>query len=138
MIKPNLVEAYQAAKMAESAPLDEVAKSILEIAEVEKLLITRSEEGISLFEKNGNRIDFPVRSKEVKDVTGAGDTVLAVMCLGMANGIDTSLAVQFANIAAGLAIERLGCVSISIHEIAKRLSYQGESMRAPPRQMSPL
>ncbi len=124
MIKPNLSEAYAAAKLPASASLDEVAQNLLAVANVDFLLITRSEAGISLFEKNGNRSDFPVHSKEVKDVTGAGDTVLATLCLSIASGLQMSAAAQLANIAAGICIERLGCAQVSLPEIARRLLEQ--------------
>lgn len=118
VLKPNLGEAYAAAKLPLQAPLEEVADNLASIAEI--LLITRSEAGISIFE-NKERFDFPVRSKEVKDVTGAGDTVLAVLCLGAANGLNIQLAAQLANLAAGLAIEKIGCVQITLSELAARL-----------------
>jgi len=124
ILKPNLSEAYAAAKLPASATLDEVAKTILAMTEVELLMITRSEAGITLFEKNGKRSDFPVRAKEVKDVTGAGDTVLATLCLSVASGLAMEFAAQLANIAAGLSIERLGCVQVSLPEIARRLLQQ--------------
>lgn len=119
VLKPNLSEAYTAAKCPSFASLDEVAKQLHSLAEI--LLITRSEAGISIFNVEGQRSDFPVRSKEVKDVTGAGDTVLSMICLGLANGLDIQLAAQLANIAAGLSIERLGCVQITLSELAQRL-----------------
>lgn len=118
VLKPNLSEAYAAAKCPPHCSLDEVAEQLHSLAEI--LLITRSEAGISIFNK-GERADFPVRSKEVKDVTGAGDTVLAMICLGLANGLDIQLAAQMANIAAGLSIERLGCAQITLSELAQRL-----------------
>lgn len=121
VLKPNLSEAYAAAKKRPDVPLDEVAHTILHMCQVDELLITRSEAGISLFHKNGKRIDFPVRSKEVKDVTGAGDTVLATVSLALANGLDIQHGAQLANIAAGMAIERLGCARISLSELAERL-----------------
>lgn len=119
VLKPNLSEAYAAAKCSPDVLLDEVAKQLRPLAEI--LLITRSESGISIFEADGKRHDFPVRSKEVKDVTGAGDTVLSMICLGLANGLDIQQAAQLANIAAGLSIERLGCVQITLSELAERL-----------------
>lgn len=119
VLKPNLSEAYAAAKCASHATLEEVALQLLSLADF--LLITRSEAGISIFNADGIRSDFPVRSKEVKDVTGAGDTVLSMICLGLANGLDIQLAAQLANIAAGLSIERLGCVQITLSELAQRL-----------------
>ncbi|MBI3508162.1 MAG: HldE protein [Chlamydiia bacterium] len=121
ILKPNLGEAYAAAKMPHSAPLDAVAEQLLAITDVDLLLITRSEAGMSLFDRQCKRIDFPVQSKEVIDVTGAGDTVLALVCLAMALGIDLEMGAQLANIAAGIAIERLGCVQVSLSDIAQRL-----------------
>lgn len=119
VLKPNLSEAYAAAKCSSSHSLDEVASELRSIAEI--LLVTRSEAGISIFEKEGQRSDFPVRSKEVKDVTGAGDTVLSTICLGLANGLNIQQAAELANLAAGLAIERLGCAQITLSELARRL-----------------
>jgi D-beta-D-heptose 7-phosphate kinase/D-beta-D-heptose 1-phosphate adenosyltransferase len=121
VIKPNLTEAYAAAKLPSSEPLENVAANILSTCGVEMLLITRSEAGISLFNKGGQRIDFPVRSKEVKDVTGAGDTVLAMISVALANKLDIRYGAQLANIAAGMAIERLGCARINLSEMAERL-----------------
>lgn len=119
VLKPNLSEAYAAAKAPSHASLDEVAAHLRPLADI--LLITRSEAGISVFDQTGSRSDFPVRSKEVKDVTGAGDTVLSMICLGLANGLDIHVAAQLANIAASLSIERLGCVQITLSELAQRL-----------------
>lgn len=121
ILKPNLSEAYAAAKLGSSASLDAVAKQILDLTGVDLLLITRSEAGMSLFHRSGTRNDFPVQSKEVIDVTGAGDTVLALICLGIATQIDIEIGAQLANIAAGIAIERLGCVQVTLPDLAHRL-----------------
>jgi D-beta-D-heptose 7-phosphate kinase/D-beta-D-heptose 1-phosphate adenosyltransferase len=121
VVKPNLSEAYAAAKLPPNMPLDQVASTILQSCSVDKLLITRSEAGMSLFTKLGERFDFPVESKEVKDVTGAGDTVLAMISIALANGLDIKHGAQLANIAAGMAIERLGCARINLSEVAARL-----------------
>ena len=121
IIKPNLSEALAAAKLEPNAPLDQVACSLLEKSQSEMILITRSEAGMSLFQNSGYSIDFPVRSKEVKDVTGAGDTVLAMISVAVANMLDVKYAAQLANIAAGLAIEKLGCARINLSEMSERL-----------------
>ncbi len=121
VIKPNLAEAYAAAKLPAEAPLEEVASVILQTCGAEILIITRSEAGISLFNKSGQRFDFPVRSKEVKDVTGAGDTVLSMISITLANKLDIKYGAQLANIAAGMAIERLGCARINLSEMLVRL-----------------
>lgn len=121
IIKPNLSEAYAAARLAPPASLEQVAEKIFAICEVESILITKSEAGISIFHRNGSSQNFPVRSKEVKDVTGAGDTVLATISLALANSLDIKYAAQLANIAAGIAIERSGCARIDLSALAERL-----------------
>ena len=121
VLKPNLSEAYAAAKLPLDASLECVAKIVLDKCEAEMLLITRSEAGMSLFTRKGESFHFPVRLKEVKDVTGAGDTVLAMISIALANGLDIKYGAQLANIAAGLAIERLGCARINLSEMAERL-----------------
>lgn len=121
ILKPNLTEAYASVKMQMGEPLEAVAAKIHQITDIDYLLITRSEAGISLFDRAMQRWDFPVRSKEVIDVTGAGDTVLSIMSAALANRLDLSSAVQLANIAAGIAIERLGCAQITLAELACRL-----------------
>jgi rfaE bifunctional protein kinase chain/domain len=121
LIKPNLQEAYVAAKMPPGTALDLVASSILKKIQAEMLIITRSEAGISVFKNDGSQFDYPVTVREVKDVTGAGDTVLATICMAIANGLDIASTAQLANIAAGIAIERLGCARITLSDIASRL-----------------
>lgn len=129
VLKPNMKEAYLAARATSSEPLDRVARILLNTAVAEQLLITRSEAGMSLFNAEGGREDFSVRSKEVKDVTGAGDTVLAVVCAVLANRLDMRTAVQMANLAAGIAVERLGCVQVTLPEIAQRLLESNSSSK---------
>lgn len=120
-IKPNLSEAYSAANLSPQAPLENVAKKIIQITQAEKVMITRSEAGISLFDAKGNRQDFPVHAKEVKDVTGAGDTVLAMLTYALANQLSDEEAIRLCNIAAGIAIEHVGCACITLADLAHRL-----------------
>jgi rfaE bifunctional protein kinase chain/domain len=121
IIKPNLSEAFAAAGLSTDTPLEQVAAKVLDQTQSQMLMVTRAEAGISLFHRNGQRHDFPVRAKEVKDVTGAGDTVLAMLTCAMANGLPVSEAIQLSNVAAGLSIERLGCARISLSDLARRL-----------------
>lgn len=121
ILKPNLGEAYAAANLTPDAPLEIAANRILQNTAAETLMITRSEAGISLFHKNGQRQDFPVRVREVKDVTGAGDTVLATLACALANSLDLSTASRLCNVTAGMAIERFGCARISLTQLARRL-----------------
>lgn len=121
ILKPNLGEAYAAANLTSDAPLEKVAEKILRQSVAEVLLITRSESGISIFDRSGNRQDFPVRIHEVKDVTGAGDTVLAMLTFAIGNKLPLAEATQLSNVAAGIAIEHLGCARITLTELAQRL-----------------
>jgi D-glycero-beta-D-manno-heptose-7-phosphate kinase len=121
VIKPNLSEAYAAARQPYGSSLEQVAEKIFKTCDSDMLLITRSEAGMSLYHHSGASYDFPVRSKEVKDVTGAGDTVLAMISVAMANSLDIKYAAQLANIAAGIAIERLGCARVNLSDMAERL-----------------
>jgi rfaE bifunctional protein kinase chain/domain len=124
VIKPNLSEAYSAAGLPHDAPLDQVAAKILSLSQSQVLMITRSEAGISLFHRDGGREDFPVKAREVKDVTGAGDTVLATLSCAMASGLSVGDAAQLSNVAAGIAISRIGCACISLSDLARELLEQ--------------
>ncbi|MDP1835491.1 MAG: bifunctional ADP-heptose synthase [Chlamydiales bacterium] len=121
VVKPNLSEAIAAAGLPPGSSLDAIAAKILAITEAETIMITRSQDGISTFDKNGMREDFPVRVREVRDVTGAGDTVLATLACALASGLSIAEATQLANVAAGIAIERFGCARISLSDIARRV-----------------
>lgn len=118
LIKPNYKEALSAAN---STGLEEAAQFLLKQTKADHLLITRSKEGMSLFNDQFVHTHFPVRSKEVQDVTGAGDTVLAALSLALANQLPIDSAVHLANIAAGISIEKLGCARITLAEIAERM-----------------
>lgn len=115
LIKPNVSEAFAAAGLGMEASLDEVAAKLLNDIQMKALMVTRSAEGISLFQ--ASREDFPTTVHEVRDVTGAGDTVLAVITAALANGCPLDHATILANRAAALAIARVGCARISLRDL---------------------
>lgn len=121
IIKPNLSETYAAANLPMTAPLEQAAAAVLPLCDAELLMVTRSEAGISLFHRGGSRSNFPVHAKEVKDVTGAGDTVLAMLAFSLANHLSIDDATQLCNVAAGIAVEHVGCARVSITDLAVRL-----------------
>jgi rfaE bifunctional protein kinase chain/domain len=121
ILKPNLGEAYAAAGFDRRIPLELVGSKILQELNIQTLMITRSKEGITLFSNQG-REDYPAFVHEVKDVTGAGDTVLAVIALAKANDLHLNIGATLANVAAGIAIERIGCARITIKELSERLA----------------
>lgn len=121
IIKPNQGEAYAAANLSSFSSIEVVANKILSTTQAQLLMITRSEAGISLFDSTGSREDFPVHAKEVKDVTGAGDTVLAMLAHALANGLSYQEAAELCNVAAGIAIEHFGCARVTLVDLAQRL-----------------
>jgi D-glycero-beta-D-manno-heptose-7-phosphate kinase len=121
VIKPNLTEAIGAAGLGHEAQLEDIARRILQDTGVEALMVTRAQDGISVFTPQAPRQDFPAFVHEIKDVTGAGDTVLAVVTAALANGLSLAEAAHLSNVAAGIAIERLGCARISLADLSGRL-----------------
>ena len=86
------------------------------------VLITQGEDGMTLFEQNGTSIHFPALAREVYDVTGAGDTVIASIAVSLGAGLDIQEAAKIANIAAGLVVERVGTAIVTIDEVAASLA----------------
>lgn len=120
VLKPNLSEALAVAP-AGMTNLQDIAQHIFKIANVDTLMVTRSENGISLFYPAGKQEDFPVDAREVKDVTGAGDTVLAMLSCALANRLSLAEATQLCNLAAQVAVEKVGCARVTLSEVARRL-----------------
>ncbi len=83
------------------------------------ILITKGEKGMSLFEKKGEITHIPTKAKEVYDVTGAGDTVVAVSTLALASGASVKDAAILANYAAGIVVGKLGTATVSVDELKK-------------------
>jgi rfaE bifunctional protein kinase chain/domain len=88
----------------------------LERARCEGVLITRGEHGMSLVSQAGDR-HFPAVAREVADVTGAGDTVIATLALGLATGASSAESAQVANYAAGIVVGRFGPATVSPEEL---------------------
>ena len=119
LLTPNRKEAEAAAGIAirDSETLGQAAGLIMERAGLDNLLITRSEEGMSLFSRSGETVHIPTVAREVFDVSGAGDTVLASLAIGVAAGLGMAEAARLANIAAGIAVGKLGTSTVSPAEI---------------------
>jgi D-glycero-beta-D-manno-heptose-7-phosphate kinase len=84
---------------------------------VQGLLVTRSEEGLSLFDDAG-QLRLPTQAREVYDVTGAGDTVIATLAALMACGLSLREAAPHANRAAGIVVSRFGTAAVTHSELA--------------------
>ena len=95
----------------------EAVRALLARLHLKAMLITRGEEGMSLFEENGKFIHIPARAKEVFDVTGAGDTVIGVLALSLAAGATFREAAILANYAAGVVVGKVGTATVSEEEL---------------------
>jgi len=87
--------------------------------DLQALLITRSEQGMSLIKRDEAPLHIPTQAKEVYDVTGAGDTVIATLACAIAAGESWQDAMRLANVAAGIAISKVGAVSVSVNELRR-------------------
>lgn len=103
--------------------------ALLDELDLEALLITRGEHGMSLIRKDHPEVHFPARAREVYDVTGAGDTVIAVLAASLAAGQNLHDSVALANIAAGLVVAKLGTVAITAPELRRELQRDGGTHR---------
>ena len=97
------------------------AHELIEAQDLSALLITRGEHGMSLFRLNQPDIHIPTQAQEVFDVTGAGDTVIAVLAAAMATGLELPQAVHFANAAAGIVVSKLGAATVTSAELRRTM-----------------
>ena len=122
LITPNESEAYQLSGLDEERPIEEVGKRIIDSMSLKALLITRGNNGMTLFLKNGAMYYIPISGKDdVTDVTGAGDTVCAVSALSLASGADFYTASRIANYAAGVVVMKRGTATISPEELKQAM-----------------
>lgn len=125
LITPNRKEFEQVAgRSRDEDDLESKAQALIASLALEALLVTRSEEGMTLFEKTGVRTHVPARAHEVYDVTGAGDTVIAM--IGAALAVKASLlnAIHIANAAAGIVVGHLGAVAVPVAELSAALALE--------------
>ena len=123
LITPNRKEFEQVAgRFHDNEDLKKRAMAMINDLDLGGVLITRSEEGMSLFLRSGQVSHIPAHAREVYDVTGAGDTVIAT--IGAAYAVKGKLkdAMQLANIAAGIVVGKLGAVAIGREEIEHELN----------------
>ncbi|MFT5134601.1 MAG: D-beta-D-heptose 7-phosphate kinase/D-beta-D-heptose 1-phosphate adenosyltransferase, partial [Gammaproteobacteria bacterium] len=118
-LTPNLKEFETiVGSCAGDADVVDKAQALCAELSLDGLLITRGEQGISMIDvSNDNVSHFRAHAHEVFDVTGAGDTVIAVLAAALVSSYELEEAVSYANFAAGLVVEKLGAASISVNEL---------------------
>ncbi|MDR3214106.1 MAG: D-glycero-beta-D-manno-heptose-7-phosphate kinase [Azoarcus sp.] len=124
VITPNMSE-FEAVvgRCPDERAVRERGEALRDRLGLDALLITRSERGMTLLQKGEPVLDLPTRARDVFDVTGAGDTVVAVLGASLACGLDLPHAMQLANVAAGIVVGKLGTATVSRTELARALAH---------------
>jgi rfaE bifunctional protein kinase chain/domain len=127
-IKPNRIEAFHAAGMRLTPPIDpalddepllRAARALQQSWHPTSLLVTLGEQGMLLFEADAPPYHIPTRAKEVFDVSGAGDTAIAVLTLALISGATPREASDLANLAAGIVVGKLGTATVTAEELSR-------------------
>ncbi len=131
VMKPNRLEAFSMAGVPQTAQkgsaendesLRKVANLLMQQWHVKHLLISLAAQGMALYNQDGSSMIIPTRAREVYDVSGAGDTVVATAALALAAGCDARSAAELANYAAGVVVRQLGTATVSADELREALS----------------
>jgi D-beta-D-heptose 7-phosphate kinase/D-beta-D-heptose 1-phosphate adenosyltransferase len=119
LLKPNQREAEQVTgiEIADDESLVAAGRKIIEMVGCEHLLVTRGEHGMALFSVDGGISQIPTVAHEVYDVTGAGDTVMAMLSLAMTSGGTPLEAAVLANYAASIVVAKVGTATASREEV---------------------
>lgn len=132
LLKPNRSEAFALAGAYCSDPTEDpekdtalidVAGKIIKSWEPDYLLISLGPQGLALFAKDGSRSFIPTQAREVYDVSGAGDTVMAAFTLSLAGGADGLEAATISNHAAGIVVAKVGTATVSAKELKDNFTY---------------
>lgn len=127
-VTPNHREALRAAGMdaGGASSLEKVGQELLRELQCKMLLITRGEEGMSLFLNGGLHLHIPTVAKQVYDVTGAGDTVISVFTLGLLAGASPKEAAIMANLAAGVVVGEVGTATVGHRKFMRILKQAAQ------------
>lgn len=124
LFTPNLPEAEKAVGYAITNPetLTRAGRDLLHLTQAKAILITRGDQGMTLFQQDGSEVTIPAFNRtDVYDVTGAGDTVVAALTLGLVNGASIWEAAVLGNLAASIVVRKFGTATTTADEIKTAL-----------------
>ncbi len=125
LLTPNMAEFEAAAGVcSDENEMLEKAAGLIKQCDLQAMLITRSEKGMSLVRDANTVMHLPAQVRDVYDVTGAGDTVIAVLAAMLAQGNDLEAAARAANVAAGIVVGKLGAASVSYDELSRAMQMK--------------
>lgn len=132
VLTPNLKEFERVVGTVESdADMESKAQRLIAHLRLEKLLVTLGERGMVLFARDAPPVWHQTMAREVFDVSGAGDSVIAVLALGVAARADVQWAVALANAAAGVVVSKLGTATANLDELQAALQSSTERANTP-------
>jgi len=127
LLTPNLSEFEAIVGVCKDiSEIESKAKDLINTLNLEAMLVTRGEQGMSLISAQEESLHLPTHAREVYDVTGAGDTVISVLAACLASGESKQTSVHFANIAAGIVVGKLGTAVVSESELRRALKHEQE------------
>jgi D-beta-D-heptose 7-phosphate kinase/D-beta-D-heptose 1-phosphate adenosyltransferase len=130
VITPNQSELESVVGVCENdEELVSRARTMLDDLHLDALLVTRSEKGMLLLEVDMEPVFLSTQAREVYDVTGAGDTVIATLAGAVASGQDLTAAATLANLAAGLVVRKIGVATVTPGEMSMSLHQRGQGGR---------
>ena len=140
LLTPNRKEASLASgvEIINQKSLATAGAVLLEKSGIERLLITCGKDGMVFFEAGHQPVTISTQAREVYDVSGAGDTVIAVLGLGIAAGLSFKEAVALANTAAGIVVGKVGTATVSRQELARALKQPSDHTVAKHRSIKEL
>lgn len=134
LLKPNRSEAFAMAGRSDPGALDEplsdnaligIGTALLEKWDLSAVLVTLGEHGMILFERGAAPYHTPTRAREVFDVSGAGDTAIALFSLAICSGATSHEAAEISNHASGVVVGKLGTATLSSDELVESFSKDG-------------
>jgi D-beta-D-heptose 7-phosphate kinase/D-beta-D-heptose 1-phosphate adenosyltransferase len=126
-ITPNRLEAGLATGrvLDSQVEIEAAAEALRKQLDLEAAIITLDKDGMYLDRADGRKALFATRPRQVYDITGAGDMVMSVLGMALAAGADYGEAIQLANVAGGLEVEKIGVATVSREEIIRDLLHEG-------------
>jgi rfaE bifunctional protein kinase chain/domain len=123
VLTPNHHEAgaFCGVEIMDDATLVRSGRQMIHELNCRHLLITQGKDGMTLFERDGEISHIPTVARKVFDVTGAGDTVIATLCLGLAAGLDPKSAAIISNYAAGIVVGEVGTSTVSREDLKRAI-----------------
>jgi D-beta-D-heptose 7-phosphate kinase / D-beta-D-heptose 1-phosphate adenosyltransferase len=128
-ITPNRLEAGLATgrTLSDLHEVSEAARQLQEKLDLEAAVITLDKDGMAMKHRDGRAKHFPTRPRHVYDITGAGDMVMSALGMALAAGADYEQAIQLANIAGGLEVEKIGAATLTRDELLRDLAAPGHA-----------